>query len=78
MDLLKVILAPFSQNRSSTKFPSTIVPYEPRLTREPPLRGLETRNVISPAMLGQGKSHNRTERESKGVGRDILISKSYF
>ena len=24
------------------------------------------------------KSHNRTERESKGVGLDILISKSYF
>ena len=24
------------------------------------------------------KSHNRTERESKGVGRDILISKKLF
>ena len=42
------------KNRSSTMCPSTIVPYEPRLTGEPPLRGLETRNVISPAILGQG------------------------
>ena len=24
------------------------------------------------------KSHNRAERESKGVGRDILISKKLF
>ena len=48
-----VILATFNQNRSSTKFPSTLVPYEPRLTRESPLRDLETTNIISPAMLGQ-------------------------
>ena len=29
-------------------------------------------------LIHMDKSHNKTERESKGVGRDILISKKLF
>ena len=29
-------------------------------------------------LMGDGKSHNRTARESEGVGRDILILKKLF
>ena len=34
--LLEVILAPFNQNWWCTKFPPTLVPYEPRLTGDHP------------------------------------------
>ena len=41
-----------------------------------------TTKIQSISFLGRviikSRSHNRTERESKGVGRDMLISKKLF
>ena len=35
-------------------------------------------NIARSETSSKGKSHNRTERDSQGVGRDILISKKLF
>ena len=45
------------------------------------LRYLEnklTRLINRGVLIKLTKSHNRTERDSQGVGRDILISKKLF